>query len=399
MNNKKNIFLSFLIYGLGLLALLISDLYVNQSFSSDEIADYTFIKSSIFILGGLSLMGYEQVFIRDLSLIKREFTTFLVRTIIISLIFCYSIFHIKNYSPLFCTVFFFSIIFFSLLSYYAASYRAEFKLIASQVATNLWKIFFLLLLVLWVSTVEYFFLVSLLIVFILCFIYEQKASVNRKGYSFELDNNTAKRLGFTFLLSNLTLIFANYGEQFIINIFNKSFISSNLFGYYATYTPIALSMNGFIGFYLGPKIKQNTIVESRFFKKLNLKIFISSLLFTTVSIIFGYLYNSYITKAEQIDFNIISITLLFILCVIRGIYISSSVFLGVYAEYGDLYKVAILFSIITVIYCISIYLILNFFDGIFAVQLILLSSVLNWLARYLTSNFFTLKIIKKHVNG
>ena len=70
MKNKKDLIVSFLIYGLGLLSLLIADVYISENFNKQKIAQWAFYKSTIFIIGSICLLGYDQVFIRDKSLIK-----------------------------------------------------------------------------------------------------------------------------------------------------------------------------------------------------------------------------------------------------------------------------------------------------------------------------------------
>ena len=83
---RLDVVLSFLIYSIGLLSILVADLYVTKNFETDRIADWAFIKSTVVLIGTICLLGYDQVFVRDVTLIKRVFKTFVFQSLVISLL-------------------------------------------------------------------------------------------------------------------------------------------------------------------------------------------------------------------------------------------------------------------------------------------------------------------------
>ena len=253
MKNKKDIIFSFLIYGIGLLAFLLVDLYVVQNFTKSNIAEWAFLKSVIIIAGSICLLGYDHVFIRDSSLIQRFFRKFNLQSIIIILFFTFLLLFIKQYSIKKLIVLSISIYLYAILNYLSASYRAKFNLWKSQLATNFWRLL-LLLSVIFINyrEVNDYFLQSLLFsLVVMLFIGGYKLLKKKENNSVILDDKSAKKLGYSFLLTNITLIFSVYGEQFLINLQDNTDISSHLFTYVSIFTPVALCLNGYIGFYLG----------------------------------------------------------------------------------------------------------------------------------------------------
>lgn len=395
MKSKREIVISFGIYGLGLLAMILADLYVSVNFSQEDVAEWAFIKSSILILGTLCLLGYDQVFVRDPTLIKRVLSKFLTQSVIISLIACCLIFFIKGISFIETALLFASIFLFSLLSYFSAASRANFNLWKSQFSTNFWKFFLLLCIFLIpISSVFLFFFISLAVSVLISLFLKGYIVESGQQRAEDLDEKTARSIGLAFVVHNITLILAIYGEQFLINLSNDVVTSEHLFKYFAVFTPIALSINGFLGFYLGPKVRaDNNMTISRYIK-FSRNIFFITIPTTVCSIIIGFLFMIYYSKIPLHDLDVLIIVSLSLMCVVRGFYTSTSVCLGVFGTSGLLKKSAKLTFAITVGYIISIFIILHTYSGIVAAQFISYSSLLNWTVRLIVSNYFTVKSLK-----
>ena len=188
---------------------------------------------------------------------------------------------------------------------------------------------------------------------------------------------------------------AVYGEQFLINLSGDTAASAHLFKYFAVFTPIALSVNGFLGFYFGPKIRRQQKMSIEKFKKFSLKISIFAVLITLLSTIMGYVYMTYFSpiKIDTLDWMLI--TSLSVLCIIRGIYIATSVCLGIFSDKKRLKSVAFLFWISAGLYIVGVFVTLNVTSGIQAAQIISILSVSNWLFRLIVSNIYTTKILKE----
>jgi len=398
--NNIDAFASFIIYGVGLLATLLSDLYVSRRFSVPNISEYAFLKSCVFILGTFCLLGYDQLLVRDPTLITRVLKSFLIQALLICFISALSIHFIKNYSYLDTFLIFCSIYFASLLTYFAAAARANFDLWQSQFYSNFWRVLVLILLFFSLNfnlrSINIF-LTALACNCIFAFFVKGFTSKEKHSHanSTAVSKKDSRKMGLAFVFHNTTLILAIYGEQFFINLNGDSITSSHLFKYTSIFTPIAIAINGFLGFYYGPKIRkqQSSMNAKKYisFTKRNLAI---SFFNTILSVIAGLAYLFYIsTKLSDID--ILIICSLSVMCVTRGVYISSSVCLGIFGSFKTLRFTALLSLICTICYILLIYTVLHFFSGIIAARLISLCTLSNWLIRFFIYNHYSIKSIKE----
>lgn len=392
MKNKELIF-SAIFYGLGLLCLLLADLYVSNNYSKNFIADWAFFKSSIIIVGSISMFGYDQVFIRNQDLIKSYSKVFIKNLLFLSAVVVTFIYFFKNESFINLLKLFFTIICFSILTYFSASSRAAYNLWKSQFSTNFWKIIlFPCLVLLSLSSIDYFLIamvISLLLSYFLKGFLPRSENVIESNISKEQERKIAQ----SFMFTSLTLLFSTYGEQFVINLFNKEELSSEIFKYYAYFTPIAFSINGFIGFILAPKIRKLKKFSVNDFNKLNLSIFLLSLICCVVSFIGGYLYVKFVLKTN-FKLDIVILTLLFVLSLIRGLYTATSVCLGVFGDYFSIRKTAIGFWISVFLY-LGILLITLFFNLKYSIYIVIFATLINWTMRLLISNYFSYKSLKQ----
>lgn len=391
MNNRLDILLSFICYGVGLLAILIADIYTVQHFSKENIAEWAFIKSVILIVGSICLLGYDQVFVRDTSLIRRFFRQFNFQSLGIISIVGIFLYNIKNYSLFILITLLVSVYLFALISYISASYRAKFDLWKSQFTTNLWRVLLLLSVIICsYKNVNTYFLQSLFISLLVITYWGGIKLLRAKESIIILKDKEAKKLGYSFVLTNITLIFAVYGEQFLINLKDNIEISSHLFTYFSIFTPIALSLNGFIGFYYGPKVRRDDNMTLLKYKKFFFRILIFSFIITIISILFGIIYMKYGLKKSFGDLDYLLILSLSILCIVRGGYISTSVCLGVFGNVSTLRKTAFGMCISTLIYICLVFVILYKSTSYYTAFWISLASVINWTLRFGISNHYTL---------
>ena len=214
----------------------------------------------------------------------------------------------------------------------------------------------------------------------------------------KISNKDAKSMGLSFLFHNLTLIFAVNGEQLLINIFDVQQVSAHLYKYFVIFTPIAFSVNGFLGFYLAPKIRKQNSMSIVGFKKLTKRIFIFTLPIIVLSVSFGIAYFKIILDIDffNLDHNLIIVFVL--LAIIRGVYIVCSVCLGVFGNLKHLKMAAIYTWIFTVLYIVSVIIILLYADINNMAFLIAFATMINWLFRLIVSNYFSRKAILKLSN-
>jgi O-antigen/teichoic acid export membrane protein len=396
MKNKKDLAFSFLIYGLGLLSLLLTDIYISENFDEKGIAQWAFYKSTIFMIGTICLLGYDQVFVRDKSLIKRYFNKFLFQTVIISTVACIIIYFAKNITIKELSYLALSIFLFALLSFYSAASRACYNLWKSQFSLNFWKIlFFCSIFIFDFDDISIYIIISLILSVTISFLLKGYQDEDDLNDNLRINDSDAKKISLAFLFSNITLILSVYGEQFLINLYGNSITSAYLFKYFSIFTPIALSVNSFLGFYLAPKIRKENNMNISKFKVFTLKILLFSVFITLISIVCGLIFITYFSKSTEGPIDYFIIVLLAILSIIRGVYISTSVCLGVFANSKSLKYVAISFWGCTILYVFSIFIIPENTDGLMAARLIVLASLVNWLLRLLFSNAFTIKTLNR----
>ena len=396
MKRNSDTIISFGIYAIGLLSFLLADVFVSENFSENNIADWAFYKSTVIILGTVVLLGYDQVFVRDPTLATRFVKRFIIQALAIAIISVALIAISKNYILKEIIYLFLGIILYGFLNYSASSLRACFKLWKAQFSTNFWKILLLGLLVFDVfEELSYYFLIPFVLTLICAIIFGGYKTKEDRSLFENLSYTDSRTLATTFLFTNLTLILAVYGEQFLINLSGDKQASAHLFRYFTIFTPIALSLNGFLGFYFGPKIRREKKMSIDKFKKFSFKISIFAVLMTILSSILGYLYMMYFSQIEVVKLDWVLIISLSFLCIIRGVYVATSVCLGVFSDKKRLKSIAILFLFSTGLYILGVFITLNITYGIQAAQIISILSVSNWLFRLIVSNIYTTKIISE----
>ena len=95
---------SFLIYIVSVGALTISDFIVVGKFSSDGVSEWAFYKSVIFVFGGMCVLGFDQLLLREINYYKQFKRQFFIQSILISFIIsCFLFLYIKDaLKSLFC---------------------------------------------------------------------------------------------------------------------------------------------------------------------------------------------------------------------------------------------------------------------------------------------------------
>ncbi|MEP0266479.1 hypothetical protein [Dokdonia sp.] len=401
IQSNKDASFSFLFYGFGLLGMLLSDLYVSSNFSTSATAEWAFFKSTILIVSTICLLGFDQLFVRDQTLIKRYFKSFLGYCAIIISTVVLIIFFIKDYSYTKVGLLGLAIFLMAIQNYISAASRGNYRLWKAQFSANFWKllIFITILTIPNIDTIHYFIVVLVFTVSTGLLLGGFKKVSDQFASKEYLDTKTARLMGISFLLHNLTLVVAIYGEQFLINLFGAEVASSHLFKYVAVFTPIALSLNGFLGFYLGPKIRIKNTMDLNGYKKFGIRIFLFSIGVVTVSFVFGLIYMRTILDIgwQELDYWIISC--LFVITMVRGLYIATSVCLGVFGTKKFLQKAASYTWLATIGYLLGIVAILFIYKGVVAAELICLATLINWILRLAVSNTFTIKTFKTRVIG
>lgn len=394
MRKKIDLLASFGIYGIGLVSFLIIEILIIKKYNAESISNWAFYKSTIIIIGSFTLLGYDQVLLRDPKLIKIHFKRFFKRALLVAIGSTLLILYIKDYSWMPALFIFLGIMLYGIMNYNTAASRANNKLWISQFSKNFWKcIILILLLTNYFEDIFLYFIIAFFIVAVISFFLKGYIIDNRTKVDNNVSIKEAEGLSRAFLITSITLLFAIYGEQFIINLYGNVEVSAELFRYFAFITPIALSLNGFLGFYLGPKIirdsKSHSFVS---YKSLFNKVVLFSVVNTLISSSIGVLFLLFYIDMKFEDLNLFLVVALSGISFIRGIYVTNSVYVGIYANKKELFGIAMYFGAFTVVYLIAIVIVL--YLDIFVVQIISLLSLLNWLLRFIVSYIYVHRILK-----
>lgn len=388
---------SFLIYIASVGALTISDLLVVGVFSSEGVAEWAFYKSLIFVFGGMCVLGFDQLLLREVGYYNQFKKQFLLQSALISFVISFFLFfYIEDLlKSVLC---FFMLFFYANFMFEAGYWRGKKELLLSQFNTNLWKLIIPLclgaILILNESyKVIYIYFYSLLIAFISLYLINLKMKKNQR-----MQNNTLSKeqrfryflIGFYFFIHSFSLVIANYGEQFIINLSGDKLLSSIIFSYITIYSSLVLAVIGFIGFYLGPRIRYQKMFTLKSYYKYQGLIVLVGGIFILINSILVYFLTPYLFK--NLSFDLILWLLIIVLTFCRVLYVFPSLCLGVFGDDSSLKKSS-LYSLLAVIVYIVLFVMLMRIDSLYLKYLIVILMITHWLCKILVSNYYVYKCL------
>lgn len=357
INNK--ILCSFSIYGCGILALFLADLYVVANFSPSTATDWAFYKSALFILMSFSVLGLDQVVVRHPNTSKKILYQFIINSICAGIISYLILFYLLSLSINVYKLIF-SIFLLSYITLCAAIFRANSALIIAQIATNGWKVLTLFFIMFTVFKTANWFLFSLLFFFFIStFLLISNKLLAQVDTDQTISQSSTRQLGLSFFFHNMTLVVAIYGEQLLINALGYQKIAYTLYAHFVIFTPIAISLYGFFGFYLSPKIRNMTTFSIEDFRQYTRNILLISLMLSLLSILIGYVIYLFFYVDKDIQLQPAIIGCLLIVCIARGVYTLSSSCLGLFASQKKLSYTAKLNWLLMLCYLICLFITLN----------------------------------------
>lgn len=392
MKINKDLTLSLLIYLISVGGLTLSDLIVVSSFSHDSVSQWAFFKSVIFVLGGLCIFGFDQLLLREASYyieIKKQFWLQSIFLSAVSSFFLFLYLH-SVFETILC---FFILVFYSTFLFEASYWRGQGKLLISQLYTNLWKLFlfavlFIIIVLKMKENILNIYFSSIVLSFFILMMFKFFL-INKNDISSE-KVTTKERvsffiLGFYFFVHNISLVMANYGEQFLINLFHRSRLSADIFTYITLYASLALAAISFVGFYLGPLVRNNknfNLENYYYYFKCLILLSVVTLLINSVIIVF--------LKPiffKELEFDPILWLLTLFMTFFRVIYILPSLCLGVFGSEKVLMKSSFYTFTAVIIYIVIFSLLLQNDSKKIVYVLMCLMSV-HWLFKLILSNYF-----------
>ncbi|MEO4209810.1 hypothetical protein [Acinetobacter pittii] len=392
MKINKDLTLSLLIYLISVGGLTLSDLIVVSSFSHDSVSQWAFFKSVIFVLGGLCIFGFDQLLLREASYyieIKKQFWLQSIFLSAVSSFFLFLYLH-SVFETILC---FFILVFYSTFLFEASYWRGQGKLLISQLYTNLWKLFlfavlFIIIVLKMKENILNIYFSSIVLSFFILMIFKFFL-INKNDIRSE-KVTTKERvsffiLGFYFFVHNISLVMANYGEQFLINLFHRSRLSADIFTYITLYASLALAAISFVGFYLGPLVRNNknfNLENYYYYFKYLILLSVVTLLINSVIIVF--------LKPiffKELEFDPILWLLTLFMTFFRVIYILPSLCLGVFGSEKVLMKSSFYTFTAVIIYIVIFSLLLQNDSKKIVYVLMCLMSV-HWLFKLILSNYF-----------
>lgn len=392
MKYNYNTIFAFLIYTLCVGALVLSDLIIVASFSKNAVSDWAFYKSLIFVFGGLCVFGYDQVLLRSIEFYDNLKIQFILQSIFLSsLISLVLYFYFLN--MVFSFLCFLIIFMYSFFLFESGYWRAKNNLLVSQINTNLWKLIIFIFISIIVllkkeGNILYLYFSSFLVsFFIIVFInYSLRFKKNNES---KILNRKDKfylfYLGLYFFIHNFSLVVANYGEQFIINISGNRDLSYAIFSYITIYSSIVLAVIGFLGFYLGPKVRLDlNFNKNKYYKYYFFTFFIGLVTISINSLLVWFAYDYFL---KNMKFDIILWSLIIILTLCRVLYVLPSLCLGVLGSEESLKKSAIYTIVLALVY-IGFFFLLMYLKISYITYFVVGIMIVHWLFKIFISNYY-----------
>lgn len=399
MKSRYKTILALTIYILSVGALTLSDFFVVKFFNENDIAQWAFYKSLIFICGGICVLGFDQLLLREVDKYIAFKKQFLIQSLIVSSFISIALYF--YHSNIIQSIQIFIILFlFSLFMFEAGYYRGKSNLIKAQINTNLWKMIIFFALIVATLLDKKSILTIYFSTYIICF--TVISLINRKDISVfgsvvnltQVEKIKYFYMGLYFFVHSFSLVIANYGEQFIINIFQEDAISSTIFTYITLYSSVVLASIGFIGFYLGPKVRYSKEFNLKDYKKYQSLVLLSSIMFTMVNSVVAWLVYPYFFSKLGFDFLLWSLIIVLTLC--RASYVLPSLCLGVFGTEDDLKRTSF-YSLLAVAAYIAVFTFLMYFNLESKIYCIVVLMIIHWLTKIYISNFFTKKIFNRNL--
>lgn len=379
---EKNI-LSSIIYFTGMSAFFFADILIAKKCSVDVVSHWAFLKSILFISSTVAIFGLDQSIIRHPGgfngIAKQLVLQVVALSIGLSVCFCI----VRSDLNLF--ILSLQICLTALLTLLFAVQRGALLFNRAQTSLNGWKFVFLLILIfLPVKADSKFIDLSLIAALFATLIAMVLLDlINRKAIDYYLEKSrtdpvnkkTMTRDGLLFVVLSVSLTFSVNFEQLLLNMNQKTLESSLLFAHMSVFLPPVVFMNGFVGFMLGPVVRENREASLHAFNKY-LKIFIlTGFILVVLSYFLGLFSFNYIYKGKYLLSPVIALLILGI-AFFRFIYALPSAFVGVIGHRIALKKFAaqnLIATILSPALYFAFFLIFN--DAILA---ILLASLINW---------------------
>lgn len=391
------IFPSLIIYILGMVAFLLSDIFVVKFISDAQaVANWAFIKAVLMLASVVAVFGAEQSILRYpqnfLSCLKKISIRTIFYTVIIAT-FLYFFSQVKSF-----IFWFFSILGLSITIILYSALRTSLNSFLALLSQNLWKILIFIIIVLGSTlgflNIPLIFLSAIYFSVFILFLILLKNKDWLEYYKNHKDEKVEDRYFFSisnfFIISALTLNISISFEQLTLNILGLTKESALYLAHTSALMPVVLILNGFLSFYLGPYVKNNiNKLDKNKLSKLILAIFISSLFLSGLSLSIGYFFFNYFYSTY--DFNIFISVSVLLVCVLRMLYIIPSSFVGVVGR-DDLTKKYIILNLISILLGV-LFVFLLAKENIF--YFILVVAILNWLFRVGLGIFYSYRNLEQ----
>lgn len=390
---------SLSIYFVGMGAFLLSDFLVVKNITDiGVVSNWAFIKSTLILVAVVAVFGAEQSILRYPQGLKKVYKLIIGRTFILSLLI--SVF-LSFYSPVKDFIFWlisivglaFTIIFYSIL-------RTSLNMSLSQLCQNLWKIILLFLVVYSVFYGEFdaksvyifsIYFSILILSFFLVLLKDSWLNYYKNHTGNHVDKKTILSISNYFIVSALTLNFSANFEQLVLNFLDLKYESALFLAHTSVFFPLVLILNGVLGFYLGPYVKNNeNKINSGLITKSIFIMSLVSLVLCFLSFLIGYfVFKKYYS---QYEFNIfITLSLLFV-GYFRMLYLIPSCLVGVIGS-DKITKRYILNNFFVVVVLLVILLVSRSIDNIF--YAVIIAGVINWALRALTGIYYSYVNLQK----
>ena len=379
----KKVNRSLIIYILSVGSYFFVDIYISKNFEIMQVANWAYLKSILFIAVVFVLLGLDKSLIRHPGFFK-NYTKYLpIQIPVLALVISYFFYYLQ--SQLEFVDIFFPVLLLSILMAFQAAYRSFLFFSLAQVAANLWKLMFLLFIVCSfsffdVKNISLILDMSLAVVLIYL-IYKEMGMKFLKVESTKFETVEGKEAltdGAYFLFHAILFNVAISIEQILLNqqqLYDKS---AQLLAHSAVYLPMIIALNGFLGFFIGPMIRNRGLVRVSEFKKTVSYYSLFGIVLIFLSYGLGTLAFEFLFEEK---YEIDKLILIFVLFVgfLRYLYVVPSSIIGMLGSSKVLKMSFLYYFLSTCIYIISFFLLLEFDVDKF--EAVLLAGMIHWFLR------------------
>jgi len=256
---------SALIFSSGVGALYIADLLIVRFANSDIVSSWATLKSFVMIASVFAMFGLPQVLVREPHAAGIIFRTSSILMVLVSLTASYIAYELGLIASFLIGAA--SVLLFSITNLLFQWFRANLHFSMAYIVNSGWRIFFLIIVLYFVSMNKFDLGYGLIAAFIInifgfsILLLRKHKTREIRSIHHDVENSSAAiKVGTSYFLATLSLSIASYGEHIVVYHIGHSEDVALYFRAAVLFLFPGIALNQFLAAILGPTIRQNETV-------------------------------------------------------------------------------------------------------------------------------------------